>query len=140
MTTEQKTFIFSSFIKSQLFYCPLVWNFCSKHPIGRRSKIHEQCLRLIQYNHTSDFEIHSKHANEKSIHQNFHIFECQNPKTKIFRSDNIAYRVSQLWKNIHDEIGHSISLPVFKESIKKVPLISCSCNCCKKYIHHLGYI
>ena len=33
MTTEHKNLIFSSFIKSQLTYCPLLWMFCSKHSL-----------------------------------------------------------------------------------------------------------
>ena len=68
--------------------------------------------------------------------RNFYIFECQNPKIKKFGLDNIAYRPSQPWKNGPEEVRNSILLPVFKESIKKVPLISCSCNCFKKYGHH----
>ena len=72
--------------------------------------------------------------------RNFHIFESQNPRTKKFGLDSIAYRASQLWKNVPEEIRNSTSLPMFKKKIKKVPLISCSCNCCRKYIHHEGFI
>ena len=64
--------------------------------------------------------------------RNFHIFESQNSRTKVFGLDSIAYRASQLWKNVPEEIRNSTSLPVFKEKIKKVSLISCSCNCCRK--------
>ena len=71
---------------------------------------------------------------------NFHIFEPQNPRTKKSALDSIAYRASQLWKNVPEEIRNSTSLPMFKKKIKKVPLISCSCNCCRKYIHHVGFI
>ena len=70
--------------------------------------------------------------------RNFH--ESQNPRTKKFGLDSIAYRASQLWKNVPEGIRNSISLPMFKKKIKKVPLISCSCNCCRKYIHHVGFI
>ena len=35
---------------------------------------------------------------------NFHIFESQNPRTKNFGFDSIAYRASQLWKNVPEEI------------------------------------
>ena len=72
--------------------------------------------------------------------RNFHIFESQNPRTKKFGLDSIAYRASQLWKNVPEEIRNSTSLPMFKKKIKKVPLISCSCNCCRKYIQHVGFI
>ena len=150
--------------------------FCTKNFIGRISSIHELCLRLIQQNYTSDFEVLLKNSNKKPVHQkciqlvmievykclnglspdimsdifklrentynlrNFHIFESQNPRTKKFGLDSIAYRASQLWKNVPEEIRNSTSLPMFKKKIKKVPLISCSCNCCRKYIHHVGFI
>ena len=71
--------------------------------------------------------------------RNFHAFESQNPKTKMFSLDSIAYRASQVWKNIPEEIRDSASLLIFKKSIKKVPLISCLCRCCKIYLHHVGY-
>ena len=72
--------------------------------------------------------------------RNFHIFESQNPRTKTFGLDSIAYRATQLWKNVPEEIRNSTSLLVFKEKIKKVPFISHSCNCFRKYIHHMGFI
>ena len=72
--------------------------------------------------------------------RNFHIFESENPRTKRFGLDCIAYRASQLWKNVPVEIRNSNSLTVFKEKIEKVPLIPCSCNCCRKYIHHVRFI
>ena len=36
--------------------------------------------------------------------RNFHVFESQNPRTKKFGVDSIAYRASQLWKNVPEEI------------------------------------
>ena len=62
--------------------------------------------------------------------KNFHAFESQNPRTKKFGLDSIAYRASQLWKNVPEEIRNSASLLIFKESIKKVPLVSSSWHCC----------
>ena len=129
--------------------------FCTKHSIGRINSIHERCLRLIQQNYTSDFEVLLENSNEKPVHQkciellmievykylndlspdimsvrentynlrNFHIFESQNPRTKKFGLDSIAYRASQLWKNVPEEIRNSNSLPMFKKKIKKFPLI-----------------
>ena len=110
--------------------------FCTKHSIGRINSIHERCLRLIQQNYTSDFEVLRQNSGEKPVDQkciellmigvykylngpspdimsdilklrentyslrNFHIFESQNPRTKRFGLDSIAYRAGQLWKNV----------------------------------------
>ena len=53
--------------------------------------------------------------------RNFYIFESENHRAKKFGLDSIAYRASQLWENVPQEIRNSTSLPMFK----KVPLISC---------------
>ena len=66
--------------------------------------------------------------------RHFLIIECQNSITNKLDLDRIAYRASQLWKNVPEEIRNSTSILAFKETIKKVPLISCSYNCCRKYI------
>ena len=69
MTQKQKTLQFSSFIKSQFYYSPLIWMFCTKYSIGRINNIQERCLSLVQQNYTSDFGIILENANKKSIHQ-----------------------------------------------------------------------
>ena len=51
--------------------------------------------------------------------KNFHTFESQNPRTKKFGLDRIAYKAIQLGKNVPKEIKNSASLLIFKESIKK---------------------
>ena len=40
-----------------------------KHSIGRINSIHERCLRIIQQNYTSDFEVLLENSNEKPVHQ-----------------------------------------------------------------------
>ena len=50
---------------------------------------------------------------------NFHAFESQNPRTKEFGLDSTAYRTSQLWQNVPEEIRNSASRSIFTESIKK---------------------
>ena len=69
MTTDQKKLIFSSSIKSQFTYCPLIWMFCTKRSLRRTNNIHKRRLRLIQQNCRSEFERLLENANEKSVHQ-----------------------------------------------------------------------
>ena len=110
--------------------------------------VHQKCIELLMtevYKYLNDLcpEIMSgifKLRENTNNLRNFHIFESQNSRTKKFGSGSIAYRASQLWKNVPGEIRNSTSLPMFKKKIKKVPLISCSCNCCRKCIHHMGFI
>ena len=143
--------------------------FCTNRSLRRTNNIHGCCLCLIQQNFRSELEIALINANEKSVHQKcieFLLIEVhkylddlspdiittifklrQNTyilknslRTKKSGRDRVAYGASQLWKNFPEEIRNSASLLIFKESIKTVPLISCSCNCCKTYIYHVGYI
>ena len=51
MTTDQKKLIFSSFVKSQFTYCPLIWMFCKKRSLRRINNIHKRCLPVIQQNY-----------------------------------------------------------------------------------------
>ena len=67
---KKKKRIFSSFIKFPFIYYPLVWMFSTKHSIGRINSIHERCLRLLQQNYTSDFEVFLENSNEKPVLQN----------------------------------------------------------------------
>ena len=71
MVTDQTMKTENSFIKSQFTYCPLIWMFCTKHSTGRINSINEQCLRLIQQNYVSDFEVLLENVNEKPVHQKF---------------------------------------------------------------------
>ena len=45
---------------------------------------------------------------------NFHIFKSQNPRTKKFGLNSFAYRASQLWKKVPEEIRNLTSLPILR--------------------------
>ena len=110
--------------------------------------VHQKCIKLLMievYKYLNDLspdimsDIFKLRENTYNM-RNSQIFESQNTRTKKFGLDRIANRASQLWKNVPEEIRNSTLLPMFKKKIKKVPLISCSRNCCRKYIHHVGFI
>ena len=72
--------------------------------------------------------------------RNFYLFENQNPKTKQYGLDCIAYIVSQIWQTFPIEIRNSVLLKTFKHKIKTWLCNPHLCYCCKPYIHHLGFI
>ena len=109
--------------------------------------VHQKCIELLMievYKYLNSLSpdimsgIFKLRENAYNL-RNFHIFESQNLRI-TFGLDSIAYRASQLWKNVPEENRNSTSLLMFKKKIKKVPLISGSWNCCRKYIHHVGFI
>ena len=69
MTPEQKTFLTSSFIKSQFNYCPLIWLSCLKKALHRLNNIYERSLRLKQQDQVSKSITLLVNANEKPIHE-----------------------------------------------------------------------
>ena len=120
----------------------------SRNSNSNEKPVHQKCTELLMievYKYLNGLlpdimsDIFKLRENTYNL-RNFHIFESQNPRTKKFGLDSIAYRASQLWENFPEEIPSSTSLPIFKKKIKKVPLIPCSCNCRRKYIHHVGFI
>ena len=56
ITNDRKKLIFSSFIKSEFIYCPLMWMFCRKRSLCRIINIHERRLCLLHQNYLSEFE------------------------------------------------------------------------------------
>ena len=69
MTPKQKTFLLSSFIKSQFSCCALFWMFCLQKALHRLNNIHERSLRLTHQDYVSNFVIFLVNANENSAHQ-----------------------------------------------------------------------
>ena len=103
---------------------------------SNKNPVHQKCIDLLMiqvYKYLNDLSpdimsyIFKLRENTYNL-RNFHMFESQNPRTKTFGLDSIVYRASQLWKYVSEEIRNSTSLPMFKKKIKKVSLISCSCN------------
>ena len=72
--------------------------FCTKHSIGRINSIYERCLRLIQQNCTSDFEVLLENANEKPVHQKciellmIEVYKYMNGLSPDIKSDTFKLR------------------------------------------------
>ena len=72
--------------------------------------------------------------------RNFRLFACQNVKTNIYGTETIAYKSSQLWNLIPDQMKNLQSLALFKNSIKRWTCTNCPCRLCKTFIPSLGFI
>ena len=69
MGFEQNKLIFSSFVKSQFNYCPLIWIFYSRTFINKLKNIHEKYLRLITNNFVSNVKKLLESSHRLSIHK-----------------------------------------------------------------------
>ena len=68
LSDSHKRLSFNSIIKLQFNYCPLTWMFCSRASNNITNKIHEQALRLILKDHTSDSNTLLQNNNDTCNH------------------------------------------------------------------------
>ena len=71
MTSEQKTFLTSSLIKSQFNYCPLISMFFIQRKLCRLNNLHERSLRFTYQDYVSNVITLLFNANKKSIQEKY---------------------------------------------------------------------
>ena len=64
-----KNLLFSSIIKSQFSYCPLVWMFRSRRSNSLVNNVHEITLRIVSDDHNSPYSELLMTKKEHTIHQ-----------------------------------------------------------------------
>ena len=67
-TSKRKT-IYTTMVKSQLNYCPLVWMFCPRRSSNLINKVQERALRITYNDQLTDFKSLLSNHNEITIHQ-----------------------------------------------------------------------
>ena len=67
-TNKRKT-IYTTMVKSQLNYCPLVWMSCLRRSSKLINEVQERALRITYNNQLTDFIPLLSHHNEITIHQ-----------------------------------------------------------------------
>ena len=61
-------------------------------------------------------------------------------KTAVYGIDTIRYSGKKLWQTLPTEINESQSLGIFKQKIKLIRNLDCSCRLCKNFVPGLGFI
>ena len=93
-TNKEKT-IYTTMVKSQLNYCPLVWMFCRRRSNNLINKVQEKALRITYNDQLTDFKSILLNHNEIAIHQR----NMQILLTKIYKVINhIAPLMSSLFE------------------------------------------
>ena len=67
-TNKRKT-IYTTMVKSQLNYCPLVWMFCPRRSSNLINKVQERALRITYNDQLTDLKSLLSNHNEITIHQ-----------------------------------------------------------------------
>ena len=61
-------------------------------------------------------------------------------KTTSYGIDTIRYIGKKLWQTLPNEINESQSLDIFKEKVKLMRNLDCSCRLCKKFVPSIGFV
>ena len=66
---NKKKTMYTTMVKSQLNYCPLVWMFCPRRSNNIINKVQERALRIPYNDQLTDFKSLLSNHNEITIHQ-----------------------------------------------------------------------
>ena len=72
LDTNKKKTIYTTMVKSQLNYCPLVWMFCPRRSNNLINEVQERALRITYNDQLIDFKSllsnHNETGKEKIVH------------------------------------------------------------------------
>ena len=69
LDTNKRKRIYTTMVKSQFNYCPLVWMFCPRRSNDLINKVQERALRITCKDQITDFKSLLLNHNEVTIHQ-----------------------------------------------------------------------
>ena len=69
MDRKKRKTIYTTMVKSQLNYCPLVWMFCPRRSSNLINKVQQKALCIIYNDQLTDFKSLLLNHNEITIHQ-----------------------------------------------------------------------
>ena len=72
--------------------------------------------------------------------RNPRIIASKHKSTIKYGINTIAFKASQIWRNIPLEIRNSESLSLFKSNIKQIHSLPCRCKTCRSFIANIEYI
>ena len=113
LDTNNRRTIYTTMVKSQLNYCPLVWMFCPRRSNNLINKVQEKALLMTYNDQLTDFKSLLLNHNEINIQQiNLHVL-----MTEIYKTINqivlpIMYLSLKYVKTL-------ITLDIFKSSLMK---------------------
>ena len=72
--------------------------------------------------------------------RNCRVTLLQNPKTKIYGNDTIAYKAAQLWSMLPVRYKNLPSLDLYESEIKTCHCSDCPCNICRIFVDGVGFV
>ena len=158
LTVEKAKLRANAFINSQFNYAPLIWMFANKCSIDKILKIHKRTLQVVYdvydelyeniLNRSGDISIHQKHLPYMAkLNPGFmwNFLERNHTPYNLRRGDllllppgksirygvnSLAFRGSLLWNSLPPQVKESQTLEEFKNRIKNLRSIHCTCTVC----------
>ena len=154
LTLEKSKILYNAFINNQFNYASMIWMFCRKQDYLEVEKIHYKALKIV-YNSNECYEELLIQNNEISIRQKqlrtlateiyksltdvnpdfmknyFPIEEIPSARSTYYGINSIHFRACVLWNKLPNSLKKSQLLPEFKNKIKTIGKIDCSCTICR---------
>ena len=134
-TNKRKT-IYTTMVKSQLNYCPLVCMFYLRRLLLLSSLLSSRYVIFMSSIMSSLFEIRENTHNTRY----FQVLSNESRRTVNYGLETTCYRAPFLRTNLPPEYKLANSLNIFKRKIKNWEGEHCPCRLCKRYVRELGYI
>ena len=101
-TNKRKT-IYTTMLKFQFNYCPLVWMFCPKRSNNLINKVQESALRITYHDQLTDFKSLLLNHNEITTHQrNLHVLMTEIYKIMNHSAPPILSSLFKIRENTHN--------------------------------------
>ena len=100
---NKKKTMYTTMVKSQLNYCPLVWMFCPRSSSNLINKVQERVFRITYNDHLTDFKSLLSSHNEITIHQrNLQVLMTEIYKILNHIAPSIMLSLFEILKNTHN--------------------------------------
>ena len=157
MDEDERRILSNSYFLSQCNYCPLIWMNHNKSINKNINVLHERALRLIIFDHLSNFKELIERDNSVSIHQidiqalaiiMHKVVNNVAPTilSELFFFTNVSYDlrrshfIPKIRNIVPEEMKQKSSLLAFKREIKQWVPNNCPCRICKNYLTNIGLI
>ena len=109
-TNKRKT-IYTTMVKYQLNYCPLVWMFCSRRSSNLINKVQKRALRITYNDQLTDFKSLLSNHNEITIHQiNLQVLIAETYEIINYIAPSIMSSLFEIHENTHNTRYFQVTL------------------------------
>ena len=155
VTKEQSKLISSSFVSSELSYCPLIWFFASKVSLDKIQRLQDRaekfchdtehtcihqksCETLLKEVYKTKYDLNPSYMKDVFRFKDVIPYQTRTPcemlrhlvHTTRYGTQTASFIGAQLWDKLPVPIRSSESIPIFMEKIRDLETLQCRCRLC----------